>query len=118
MLRFLRRQHSGLLYKMLSHPVKLVGFPDAAFKAQPEEASGLAIRGLATLLMQDNMEGPCSKDGIVHLLDFLTRRIRRVVRSTFSAELNSDVDSAENLILVQLALHEIYCGVADDVNEF
>ena len=90
---------------------------DAAYKVQPDESSGLALRGLVTLLMEDDMEGPCSKSGIVHLVDFLTRRIRRVVRSTFSAELNAPLDSLENVLLVQLALHEIFCGVSDDVED-
>jgi len=90
---------------------------DAAFRAQPEEGSGLALRGLVTLLMEDDMAGPRSKSGTVHLLDWLTRRIRRVVRSTFSAELNALMDSLENVLLIQLALHEVFCGVTDDVDD-
>ena len=101
------------MYKTLSHPMKLVGFSDAAFKAQPEEASGLALRGMAMLLMEAGLERPCSRSGTAHLLDYLVRRIRRVVRSTFSAELNALIDSIESMILSQVALHEIFCGVQD-----
>ena len=94
-----------------------MGFSDAAFRAQPEESSGLALRGLAVMLMEDDQPGPCSKSSNVNLIDFLVRRIRRVVRSTFSAELNALIDALGNLLLVQLALHDIFCGVSSDVNE-
>ena len=85
-LRYIRKVQSGVLFRHIRHPLKLVGMSDAAFKAQPDEGSGLALRGLITLLMDEDKEGPSSKSGTVHLLDWLTRRIRRVVRSTFSAE--------------------------------
>ena len=116
-LRFLVRQESGILYKRLEHPLKLVGMSDAAFRAQPDEPSGLALRGLAVMLMEADKEGPSSRNGRVHLLEYLTRRIRRVVRSTFSAALNALLDSVENVLLLQLALHELFCGVTEDVDD-
>ena len=39
------------------------------------------------------------------------------MRSTFSAELNALIDALENLLLLQLALHEIFCGVSSDVDD-
>ena len=69
------------------------------------------------MLMEADSEGPSSKSGRVHLLEYLTRRIRRVVRSTFSAELNALIDSVENVFLLQLALHELFCGVSEDVDD-
>ena len=53
---------------------------------------------------------PQSSDGTANLLDFVIRRQRRVVRSTFSAELNGLVDSVESMLLLQCTLHQIYCG--------
>ena len=44
------------------------------------------------------------------MVDFMVRRQRRVVRSTFSSELNGLVDSVEQSFLLQIALHQIYCG--------
>ena len=44
------------------------------------------------------------------MVDFTVRRQRRVVRSTFSAELNGLVDSVEQMMLLQVTLHQIYCG--------
>ena len=45
-----------------------------------------------------------------HLIEFLARRQKRVVRSTFSAELNGLLDNLEQAILVQMAVHEILNG--------
>ena len=44
------------------------------------------------------------------MIDLTVRRQRRVVWSTFSAELNGLVDSIAQLLLSQISLHQIYCG--------
>ena len=69
------------------------------------------------MLMEADQPGPSSNNGNVNLVDFLLPRIRRVVRTTFSAELNALIDALENLLLLQMALHEIFCGVSSDVDE-
>ena len=94
----MKRHKCGLNSVTLQHPLKLTAFTDAAFKAQLEEATGLALRGLAAVLTQDDILGeqkPQGKNGVANLIDFTVRRQRRVVRSTFSAELNGLVDSIE-----------------------
>ena len=111
LLRYITKETSGLTYKTMQHPLKLVGMSDAAFKAQPEDSAGLALRGLAVLLVEADSPRPCSQSGVCHILDFLSRRIRRVVRSTFAAELNAAIDAQESLILLQMVLHEIFCGI-------
>ena len=92
--------------------MRLVGFTDAAFKALVDEPSGLALRGLAAVQMADDaLEFPRSKSGRANLLDYVTRKQRRVVRSTFSAELNGLVDSIESMLLLQATVHRVYCGI-------
>ena len=112
MIRYMKRHKCGLKSVILQHPLKLVGFIDAAFKAQPEEPTGLALRGLAARLQEDsnNNDQPQPVNGKANLVDFTVRRQRRVVRSTFSAELNGLVDSVEQMLLLQIMLHEVYCG--------
>ena len=91
--------------------MKLTGFTDAAFKALVDEPTGLALRGLAIVLQSDDKDDrPMAADGKGNLIDFVCRKQRRVVRSTFSAELNGLIDSIEQLLLCQANLHEIYCG--------
>ena len=116
-LRYLRRNESGLSYSKLTHPLKLVAFTDAAFRALPEESSGLALRGLAVLLVEASEGKLCGANGKCHLLDVLTRRIRRVVRSTFSAELNALVDALEGVLLLQVLLHQVFCGTDETAAE-
>ena len=113
-IRYMKRHKCGLKSITLKHPLKLVAFTNAAFKAQPEDATGLALRGLAATLCEDQGAGeqPHSDNLKANLVDFNVRRQRRVVRSTFSAELNGFVDSIEQMLLLQCTLHQICCGTA------
>jgi hypothetical protein len=119
--RFLGRHKIGVMYRRLDGDIRLLGFSDSAFKAQEDEGSGLAIRGLAVLLAADVRPGEpilcTNKTYNVHLLEWLVRRLRRVVRSTFAAELNALTDSIESLILIQLALHQIFCGTHESADQ-
>ena len=92
---YMKRHKCGLKTVCPNHPLKLVGFIDAAFEAQPDEPTCLALRGLAVTLQEDspNNDQPHNIGGFANLVDFTVRRQRCVVRSTFSAELNVHVDS-------------------------
>ena len=93
------------------HPLKLVGFIDAAFKAQFEEPIGLAIRGFVAALQEDACSSkPMGTSGGANLVDFTARRQRRVARCTSSAELIGSVDRMGQMMLPQVALHPIYRG--------
>ena len=110
-IRFLRRHKCGIKTIKLEHPVKLLGFTDVAFKALVDEPTGLALRGPACILQEDSSRTkPMSDNKKANLLDFTVRRRKRVVRSTFSAELNGLVDSIEQLLLLQAILHQTYSG--------
>lgn len=54
---------------------------------------------------------------MANLVDFTVGRQRRVARSTFSAELKGLVDSVEQLFLLQIVLHQIYCGTHQSPEE-
>ena len=86
-IRHMERYTCGLRSAALQHPFKLVGFTDVASRAQPEEATGLALGGLATTLQADSDSNaqPMSFSGKSNLVDFNVRRQRRAVRSTFGA---------------------------------
>jgi len=119
--RHLTRHKIGVMYRRIDGPVRLIGFTDSAFKAQENEGSGLALRGLAIVMTADITTGqPATSAGTsfqVHLLEWLVRRLRRVVRSTFAAELNALIDSIETLILLQLVFHQVYCGTRETVDQ-
>ena len=40
-----------------------------------------------------------------------------MVRSTFAAELNALIDTIESLLLLQLILHQCYCGTDEDAEQ-
>ena len=108
----MKRHKCGLKSVKFSHPFKLVGFSDVAFKAQPDEPTGFALRGLAATLQEDADANvlPMSANGKVNPIDDTARRQRRVVMCTFGAESNGLVESVEQMLLLQVALHQIYCG--------
>jgi hypothetical protein len=85
---------------------------DAAFKK--EEEKGHALRGVVYLRcsanLPQNSQLGFERRAHVHVLEFLSKSIRHVTRSTFSAELHSACDSADLGILLLLMLHEINVG--------
>jgi len=109
--RYARRKRVGILYRPLDlDKLCVTVFSDAAFKATPEESSGLALRGCVVLLAEARSHELISPEGNCHLLEYVCRRQRRVVRSTYSAELNGLIDSVEITLLVQFMLHQLYRG--------
>ena len=52
-IRYLENTNCGLKIVALKRPLKLVGFTDVAFKVQPGEPTGLALRGLAAIHQED-----------------------------------------------------------------
>ena len=108
--RYAKRKAIGIMYGKLTGPQCITVFSDAAFKAQPEESSGLALRGCTVLLAEAAPEQLMATGGRCHLLEYVCRRQRRVVRSTYSAELNGLIDSIEIAILVQFLLHQVWYG--------
>ena len=115
--RYLCRHRAGIWYGRVPEPWRLVGFTDSAFRAQDDEASGLALRGLAVVLTTDSSLKPTSPTGDVNLIDFLTRHLRRVVRSTFVAELNALLDAIESLIITQIGWHQIVHGTEETIEQ-
>ena len=110
-IRYVKRHTCVLKSFALQRPFKFVAFTDAAFKAQPQESIGLALRGFAAVLGEDRgSDTPNGNGGLVNLVDFTVRRQRRLARSTFSAALNGLVDRVEQMLLMQCAMHRIYCG--------
>lgn len=104
------KEHKCVLKSVnLKHQLKLVGFTDVAFKAQPDEPIGLALRGLAATLQEDSLGN--GHPHFADLVDFIVRRQRHVVHFFFSAEVNGLVDSIEQLLLLQITLHQIYVVV-------
>ena len=95
MIRYMERHKCGFHSIAPKHPMRFVGFIDVVFKAQPEEATGLALRGLVATLQENMCDQKLSiANGTANSVDLTVGRWR-VVRSTFSAELNGLADGTQ-----------------------
>ena len=97
-----------LCYKRMPSNVpkhlKIIG--DSSFKK--EEEKGHSLRGVLIVLCSGS---DMTKGGIVHILDFATKALRLVTRSTFSAELLGGCDSFDLGLMILFILNEIHAGV-------
>lgn len=74
-IRHVERHECGFESIPLRHPLRLVGFTDAAFTAQFGEPSGLALLGLTAALLEDDCTSePMSSNGKATLVDFTVWR--------------------------------------------
>jgi hypothetical protein len=109
--RYAKRRPLGIFYgKLDQRKPSLTTLSDAAFKALVEESSGLALRGCCILLADTAPGQIASSSGKCHLIEYQCKRQRRVVRSTFSAELNGLIDSIETAMLIQYMMFEVWYG--------
>ena len=94
------------------HPLELVGSIDATFKAQPDEPTHISLPGSVVILQEDTNgnDKPHNVGGLANVVDFIVRIQKRCLRSTSFAELNGLVDDIEQLLLLQIILHQIHCG--------
>ena len=94
LVKTLQQKPLSLRYEYLGEQTCFLVLTDAAFKK--EESTGHALKG--TLILRCAKEGKVAQTGSVaaacyscnvHLVDFVTKRVGNVTRSTFSAELFS-----------------------------
>jgi hypothetical protein len=106
--RWVRRKPSFLHFQKLIGPVKIMVISDAAFRR--EDISGLAMKGAIVALCEDHDAHP---GGRLQIMEYSSRRQRRIVRSTFGAELNSLGDSLEFGKLLAYTMAELHCPSLD-----
>jgi hypothetical protein len=112
LLKWLKRTKAPIVYKPLTGHLRIMAVTDSAFKRT--DNTGLACRGHLVMLMSmtNHKNGdPISPDGQCHIFDGISRRQRRVSRSTYAAEINGAADTLEPAKLVAMIYTEILCGV-------
>ena len=103
--RWVQRNPVRLYYRNFPPgPVHLKVVSDAAFKK--EEEKGHSLRGSLYLVAS----GDYHSNGVVHVLEYLSKSLRHVTRSTFSSELHAACDAADLGILIALMMHETETG--------
>ena len=97
-MRHKRRLNSNAVWR-------LSAVSDSAFRSLEDHTTGLALRGFVILLTASEKEHP---GGDCLILDYGTKKHKRVNRSTFAAELNAAVDTVDIATIVQFTLEEIF----------
>jgi hypothetical protein len=97
--KWVRRKKIALVYKPLQKRGKVLVVSDSAFRTEP--GSTLAVRGAIIGICEDDTNTP---GGIFHILEFYSRKQRRVCRSTFAAELHAIADAVETARMVLLTI--------------
>ena len=112
-----------LEYRKLGPETYFLVFSDAAFKK--EEDTGHALKGTLILRLSKSVPAgahvqPNKSTGVsefvmtgtwtCHLIDFVTKRVSNVTRSTFSAELFSVCDAGDHAMILRQIVHEFEHG--------
>eukprot|EP00971_Amphidinium_carterae_P181024 3590931-Amphidinium_carterae.1 len=100
--RWLKSHRSSTLYAPMEGPFRLVVVSDAAFK--PEENSKHARRGALLLLTPRN----AWLGGRVHIIDYASKKIPRVTKSTYAAELHALCTGTDQAILVSSQYEQFF----------
>ena len=103
----LQTHPQSLTYEYLGEQTMFLVTTDAAFKK--EEDTGHALKG-TIILRKARGSITVGKDEKVHIIDFLTKRVGNVTRSTFSAELFSLCDAADHALILRQIAHEFNVG--------
>jgi hypothetical protein len=104
-LRWIRRKPCRLTYKPMKGPFRVMAIGDSAFKRMGDK--GLAVKGGIVGLSEIHDDHP---GGMLHVIEYYSRRHKRVMRSTFGAEGNSMVDIIETAKGLALAMEELLSG--------
>ena len=92
-------------HKNLDAQWRISAVSDSAFRSLEDNTTGLALRGYVILLTVSEKNHP---GGNCLILDYGTKKHKRVNRSTFAAELNAAVDTIDIATIVQFTLEEIF----------
>ena len=107
-LKWIQAHPKRLKYSPFKHQDShLCVVSDAAFKKEDEKDKAHSLRGTLYLRTDGrSTHGDCN----VHCIEYMSKALRNVTRSTFAAELLAACDSIDLGILIQLMIHEIEVG--------
>ena len=102
LVRWMQKNPKPLVYRPIDGPLCLQVHSDSAFKK--EETTGHALKGTVVMLTSAS---PSGRTADAHLIEFCSKRVRHVTRSTFSADLFAACDSIDLTLLLAQLLHDI-----------
>jgi len=108
-LRYVKRNTTGLRYKKLMGNPYLLCVADSAYQANEDRTDCIALRGYFIFLACDSPGKPFP-GGDLQLIDFVSKKLHVISRSAFAAELRNTLEAAQDLINTALQFHELYRG--------
>jgi hypothetical protein len=106
LLRWTKRKSASIAYRHISGSVVLACIGDSAFRAE-DDGDCLALRGVLVAVVTMVKGRP---NGPMHVIEFFSKKQRRVTRSTFGAELHNLCESTEIGMLLAGFFHELEHG--------
>ena len=101
--KWVKRKQVHVLYQQLqTSRLRIIAISDAAYRR--EDQSGLAMRGAMICLAELHPDHP---GGLLHPVEWYSKRQRRVVRSTFGGELNALGDAHEQAKVIAFCYSEL-----------
>ena len=108
--RWMQQHPRALTYApMAEYPTQLVVFSDSGFQAK-STSDGLSVRGMISLRMAATQAkrlvegGPQPEKLQCHILEYASKALRRVTRSTFASELFACADAIDQAVLTRTAV--------------
>jgi uncharacterized protein YwbE len=114
LLKWVQKRPAGIVFKKRKFDLsswRLSAVSDSAFRSLEDNTTGLALRGFVILLTFKSDTHP---GGECVILDYGTKKHKRVNRSTFAAELNAAIDTVDVATVVQFTLEEVFNPKATD----
>ena len=114
LLVWVQKRPAGIVYHRYNDPKnrwRIQAVSDSAFRSLEDNTTGLALRGFIVILVIYDETTPGGKSLV---LDYGTKKHKRVNRSTFAAELNAAVDTLDIATLVQFTLEEVFDHLVTD----
>ena len=116
-LRYARRVKSGIVYRKLVPPLRLVTVADSAYKANDDLTDCIALRGYIILVVgQSSAKNRKLNDGSstaghspggpCFVLDWVSKKFNVITRSSFCAELRNQIEAAQTSVHLASALEE------------
>ncbi len=108
-LRYCRRVPTGLIFKKLEPPLKVVVVADSAYSAKEDSDECLALRGWLVLLVGRDTINSHEPGGPCMVLDWVSRKFSTVTRSSFAAELRNQLEAGQAGMLYAAFFEEHLC---------
>jgi len=95
-LRYCRRVKTGLHFKKLMSPVRMVIVADSAYQANNDLTECLALQGYLIMIVGGQPSRSKFPGGHGYVLEWVSKKFNTITRSSFYAELRNQLEAAQS----------------------